>query len=127
MVFSSPKARLITFLQNSFNKMLSQQLTQDRSYISRSAVKRRGKIKRNARYEKFLLSSDCFNISLFVLRIAIIKISSVLCMVAYFYGEIGDSYRDNFGNLSQKFEVSRKSYLDSKKFSKNYITIKFVI
>ena len=36
-----------------------------------------------------------------------------LGMVAIFCREIRDSYRDNFRKLSQKFEVSRKFYLDS--------------
>ena len=39
-------------------------------------------------------------------------------MVAYFCREVRDSYRDDFRKLSQKFEVSRKFYLDSKKVSK---------
>ena len=33
MLLSLPKARLITLFQDSFNKILSQQLTHDRSYI----------------------------------------------------------------------------------------------
>ena len=44
-------------------------------------------------------------------------------MVAYFCREIRDSYRDNFRKLSRKFEVSRKFYLDSNKFSKKYIML----
>ena len=40
-------------------------------------------------------------------------------MVAYFCREIRGRYRDNFRKLSRRFEVSRKSYLVSKKFSKN--------
>ena len=32
MLLSSPKARSITFFQDSFNRILSQQLTYDRSY-----------------------------------------------------------------------------------------------
>ena len=38
MLLSSPKAGLITFFQDSFNKTLSQQLTHDRSYISQGTV-----------------------------------------------------------------------------------------
>ena len=34
MLSSSQKARLITFFQDSFNKILSQLLTHDRSYMS---------------------------------------------------------------------------------------------
>ena len=34
MLLSSPKARLITFFQDSFNKILSRQLTLYRSYVS---------------------------------------------------------------------------------------------
>ena len=55
------------------------------------------------------------------------EIRIINSMVAYFCREIRDSYRDNFRKLSRKFEVSRKVYLDSKRFSKKYITIKLVI
>ena len=48
-------------------------------------------------------------------------------MVAYFCREIWDSYRDNFRKLSRKFEVFGKFNPDSKKFSRKYITMKFVI
>ena len=47
-------------------------------------------------------------------------------MAAYFCREIRDSYHDNFRKLSRKFEVSRKFYLNCKKFSKKYITIKLL-
>ena len=50
------------------------------------------------------------------------RMTVVLKMVAYFRCEIPDSYRDNFRNLSRKFEISMKFYLDGKKFSEKYIS-----
>ena len=38
MLLSSPKARLITFFQDSFNIILSQQLSHDRSYMSATPI-----------------------------------------------------------------------------------------